>query len=174
MSGKSVTPLCPDFSGPLRPLPSRYWNAKVMVCLGKKKKKKNSREFKYCLIPKLDCSLWCMEPGLLFVNLSRILNTVIMRDRSIPFLLKLNSHGIILKNPLSPVPLMQCLHGWKNNPYKSCLNDLIGLKSHGSLDWGVLYSSLFMIVPKWVKYWWCDVSTQKIKHQISKLLNNNF
>ena len=70
-----------------------------------------------------------------------------------------------LEGPLSPVPLMQCLHGRKNNPYKFCLNDLIGLKSQDSLDWGVLYSSLFilclMIVPKWVKYWWWDVNTQK-------------
>ena len=92
---------------------------------------------------------FCLMPFYLTcLGLSLILNTVVICDWSIPLLLSLNAHCIILKDCVvkadrslthvitSPIPLMQYLHAGKINLYlnKSCLNDFIRLTSQVSLD----------------------------------------
>ena len=58
------------------------------------------------------------------IGLSRLLNTVVMRDRRIPLMLMLNAQYRFVKADRSlthvitfPIPLLKYLHARKNYPY---------------------------------------------------------
>ena len=57
--------------------------------------------------------------------------------------------------------------------YKSCFNNFKVMLVKIEKNYSSSFILHLIIIPKWLKYWWRD-NTPKIKHQISKLFNNNY